>query len=66
LNPVTVVTQTTEKNKERAMQEREAMISYLLQQCDLKQRTIDDLQKQVAEYKKKEADAATAKVSPKS
>lgn len=34
------------------MTEREAMISYLLQQCDVKQRTIEDLQKQIAELKK--------------
>jgi hypothetical protein len=34
------------------MQEREAMISYLLQQCDLKQRMIDDLQKQLTDLKK--------------
>lgn len=36
------------------MGEREQIITYLLQQCDLKSRIIEELQKKVAELQKSE------------
>lgn len=37
------------------MNERENIITYLLQQCDLKNRIIEELQKKVAELEKSKA-----------
>lgn len=46
------------------MNEREQIISYLLQQCDQKNRTIEDLQKQHAEVQKQLADLAPNTPNP--
>lgn len=38
------------------MNEREQIINFLLQNCDAKQRTIEELQKRIAELEKRLAD----------
>jgi hypothetical protein len=46
------------------MNEREQIITFLLQACDLKDKVIEELQKQISEFQKQAATAVAVTTAP--